>query len=106
MFITYRNKLFCIMLLSILSIPLNTQEANATFAESTTPCAAGCLLGGAFGTLVFPGPGTVIGCAVVGLGVLALKIVQPSKSDEPQIKDNQSELLVTKDSALNEGDDR
>lgn len=83
MAITYRNKLLCIMLLSILSIPLNTQEANADPMDRTTPGAAGCLLGGAFGTLVFPGPGTVIGCAVVGLGVWALKIVQSDNGDEP-----------------------
>lgn len=80
-----RYRLFYIMLLLILSIPSNAQESTTTPTESTASVSVaaggGCLLGATVGTFIFPGIGSVIGCATASLGSVLWKYLAFQKSD-------------------------
>lgn len=41
----------------------------------------GCLLGASVGTFIFPGVGTAVGCAAVGLGSWAWKLFAKSETE-------------------------
>jgi hypothetical protein len=107
--IIFRHKLICIMLLSILSISSNAQEASAKCPEGTSNAViagGGCLLGATLGTFIFPGVGTALGCAAVSFGswtwakIKEPEVVQPGECDKGT-KDDQSNLPSSDEIALN-----
>jgi hypothetical protein len=114
MYMTCWHKLFCILLLSILSVSSNAQETNAQESkpacpEGTSKAAAaggGCLLGATLGTFVFPGIGTAVGCAAASLGSWAYVVFRIPEGGQPKecskdTKDAQSELSSSEMITLN-----
>ncbi|MGC2164538.1 MAG: hypothetical protein WA632_00835 [Gallionella sp.] len=98
--VNIRNNLSCVILVSILATSSNLLWAAEKCPEGSSNVGAvggGCLLGASVGTFIFPGVGTAVGCAAVGLGSWVWKLLGSSASEaKPDCVDHASKLPPSK----------
>lgn len=81
--VEFKRGLGWMLIVSIFAISSNVLWATEECPEGSSNVGAvggGCLLGASVGTFIFPGVGTAVGCAAVGLGSWAWKLFASSES--------------------------
>lgn len=80
----FNSDIACLLLISTLTFSTSSAFAVVDCPRGESNVGAvggGCLLGASVGTFIFPGVGTAVGCAAVGLGSWAWKLFARSETE-------------------------